>query len=208
MCVCVHYKHFCFFHSLSYLWLTETPWTTACKASLSFTIYLSLLKLMSIESLMPSKHLIFCHFLLLPDCPQSVPESGSFPMGQFFTSGGQSTGASASVLPMNIKGRFPFTLPGLISLLSKGLSRVFSRTTNQKPEFLVVQTSLQSNFMVQPYMTTGKTIALAIQSFVKEVLFLLLTSCLGFSLLLFQGVSIFKFHRCSHGLQWLWSPRK
>ena len=87
-------------------------------------------------------------------------------------------------------------------------SQESSRTTNKKPEFLVVQTSLRSNSMFQPYMTTGKNIALAIQSFVMEVLFLLLTRCLGFSLLLFQEVSIFKFHRCSHGLQWLWSPRK
>ena len=118
---------------------------------------------------------------MLPDCPQSVPESGSFPMGQLFTSGGQSIGASASVLPMNIKGRFPFILPGLISLLSKGLSRVFSRATDQKHQFLVVQTSLWSNFMVQPYMTTGKTIALAMPNFVEEVMSLVLTRCLGFS---------------------------
>ena len=63
-------------------------------------------------------------------CLQSFPASGSFPMSRLFTSGGQSTGASASasVLPMNIQGWFPLGLTGLISLLSKGLSRVFSST--------------------------------------------------------------------------------
>ena len=62
-------------------------------------------------------------------CLQSSPASGSFPMSQFFTSGGPSTGASASVLPVNIQDRFPLGLTGLISLQSKGLSRVFSNTT-------------------------------------------------------------------------------
>ena len=59
-------------------------------------------------------------------CPQSFPASGSFPMSWLFPSGGQSIGASASVLPMNIQGWFPLGLIGLICLLSKGLSRVFS----------------------------------------------------------------------------------
>ena len=64
-------------------------------------------------------------------CPQSFPTSGSFPMSRFFASGGQSIGASASVLPMNIQDWFPLGLPGFISLLSKGLSRVFSNITVQ-----------------------------------------------------------------------------
>ena len=64
-------------------------------------------------------------------CLQSFPESGSFTVSQFFASGGQSIGASASasVLPMNIQGWFPWELTGLISLQSKGLSRLFSNTT-------------------------------------------------------------------------------
>ena len=75
-----------------------------------------LLKLMSIESLMPSNHLILCH--PPSSCPQSFPASRSFPMSQLFTSGGQSTGtsASATVLSMNIQGWFPLGLTGLISL--------------------------------------------------------------------------------------------
>ena len=70
-------------------------------------------------------------------CLQSFPASGSFPMSQLFTSGGQSTGISAlaSVLSMNIQGWFPLELTGLISLQSKGLSRVFSNTTVQKHQF-------------------------------------------------------------------------
>ena len=78
-------------------------------------------------------------------CPQSFPASGSFPMSQLFLSGGQSIGASASVLPMNIQGWFHSGLPGLISLLSKGLSRVFSSTTIWKHHFFSTQPSLWSN---------------------------------------------------------------
>ena len=75
---------------------------------------------------------------------QSFPASGSFPMSQFFTSGGQSIGvsASASVLPMNIQDLFPLRLTGWISLQSKGLSGVFSNTTVQKHQFFGTQLSL------------------------------------------------------------------
>ena len=77
-------------------------------------------------------------------CPQSFPASGSFQMSQLFASCGQSTGApaSASVLPMNIQNRFPLGLTGWISLLSKGLSRVFSNTTVQKHQFFGSQLSI------------------------------------------------------------------
>ena len=71
-------------------------------------------------------------------CPQSFPASGSFPMSQLFTSSSQSIEVSASVLPMNIQGWFPLGWTGLISLLSKGLSRVFS-TTIQKHQFFDTQ---------------------------------------------------------------------
>ena len=78
-------------------------------------------------------------------CPQSFPTSGSFPESLLFASGGQSIGASASVLPVNVQGWFPLGLIGLISLLYKGLSRVFSSTTIQKHQFFGCQTSLWSN---------------------------------------------------------------
>ena len=78
---------------------------------------------------------------------QSFPASGSFPMSRFFPSSGQSIGASAlaSVLPMNIQDWFPLGLAGLISLQSKGLSRVSSNTTVQKHQFFGAQLSLWSN---------------------------------------------------------------
>ena len=78
---------------------------------------------------------------------QFFSASGSFPMSQFFTSGGQSIGlwASASVLPMNIQDWFPLGLTDWISLQSKGLSRVFSNTTVQKHQFFGPQLSSQSN---------------------------------------------------------------
>ena len=80
-------------------------------------------------------------------CLQSFPASGSFPISQFCTSGGQSIGASASasVFPMNIQDWFPLGLTGLISLLSEGLSRVFSNTTVQKHQIFGAQFSLYSN---------------------------------------------------------------
>ena len=95
-------------------------------------------------------------------CPQSFPASGSF------TPGGKSIGASASVLPMNIQDWFPLALTGLISLQSKGLSRVFS-STSLKASILWHS----AFFMVQICMTTGKTIALTIQTFVCKVMSLL-----------------------------------
>ena len=104
--------------------------------------------------------------------PQSFPASGSFPVSQLFESGGQSIGASASasVLPMNIQDWFPLALTGLISLLSKGLSKVFSNTSKVSvlwhSAFLMVQFS-------HPYMTTGKTKALTRWTFVDKVISLL-----------------------------------
>ena len=78
-------------------------------------------------------------------CLQSFPASGSLPMSQLFTSGGQSIGASASVLLMNIQGWFPLVLTGLISLQSKGLSSVFSSTATQKYRFFGAQPSFWSS---------------------------------------------------------------
>ena len=99
----------------------------------------------SIESVMPSSHLILCRpLLLLPPIPPSIRV---FPMSHLFASGGQSIGvsASASVLPMNTQDWSPLEWTGLISLQSKGLSRVFSNATAQKYQFFNVQLSSQSN---------------------------------------------------------------
>ena len=196
---------------------SATPWTVARQASLSITISWSLIKLMSIESVMPSNHLIFlpsifpsirvfssesagdiennstilvqfswsvvsnslrphesqdtrppcpsptpvvhpnpcslcwrCHLTIsssvipFSSCPQSFPGSGSFPISQLFTSGGQSIGVSAStsVPPINTQDWSPLGWTGWISLQSKGLSRVFSNTTVQKHQFFCAQLTL------------------------------------------------------------------
>ena len=111
--------------SLSRVRLFATPWIAALQASLSITNSQSLPKPMPIELVMPSS--ISSSVIPFSSCPQSLPESGSFPISQLFAWGGQSTGisASASVLPMNTRGWSPLGLTGWISLQSKGLSRVF-----------------------------------------------------------------------------------
>ena len=113
-------------------------------------------------------------------CLQSFPASGSFPMSQLFTSGGERFGASssASVLPKNIQGWLLLGLTGLISLQSKGLSRIFSSTTVRKHQFFwhlaffIVQLS-------HLYLTTRKTIALIIRTFVTKWCLCFLICCLG-----------------------------
>ena len=123
----------------SRIWLFATPWTAACWASLSITNSQSLLKLMSIGSMMPSNHLILCRSLLLP--PSIFPSIWVFSKELVLHIRGQSIGASVwvSVLPMNIRDWLPLGLTGLISLQSKGLSRVFSNTTVQKHQFFSTQ---------------------------------------------------------------------
>ena len=114
---------------LSHVQLFVTSWTAACQASLSFTISRTLLKLMSIESMMSYNHLIFCHALLL--LPLIFPGIRVFSTESALLSRWPKycSFSSASVLSMNIQGRFPLGLTDLISLQSKGLSRVFSSTT-------------------------------------------------------------------------------
>ena len=114
--------------------------------------------------------------LLLPSPPvlNLSQHQGLFPTSQLFASDGQSIGpsASASVLPMNIQGWFPLGLTGLISLLSRGLSRVFSSTTVWNCQFFGTQPSVWSN----SHMTTGNSIALTIWAFVSRVISLLFST--------------------------------
>ena len=130
--------------SLSHVWLFVALWTAARQASLSITKSWSLVKLMSTELVMLFNHLILCSSLLL--LPSIFPSIRVF-SNEFFTSGGQSieTSASASFLPMNNQEWFLLELTGLISLQSKGLSRLFSNTTVQKHQFFGTQLSLWSN---------------------------------------------------------------
>ena len=133
------------FSSGVHVQLFATPWTVACQAFLSITNSWTLLKFMSIESVMLSSHrILYCP---LSSCLQSFLASGSSLVSQFFPSGGQSIGASASasILSMNIQDWFPLGLIGLISLKSNQLSRVFSNTTVQNHQFFIVQLSLWSN---------------------------------------------------------------
>jgi len=115
-------------------------------------------------------------------CPQSFPASGSFTMSQFFASGGQSVGASASasVLPMNIQGWFPLELTGLISLLPKGLSRVFSTTTIAKHQFFGAQLSLWSSSHIHIGLL-GKPLLWLHRSLLAKWCLCFLIWCLGLS---------------------------
>ena len=131
--------------TLSHVQLFVTLWTAARQASLSIIITHG-----ACSNSCPLSW--WCHpnispsIFLFTSCLQSLPASGSFPMSQLFLSGGQNTGASASsILPINIQDWFPLGLIGLISLLSKGLSRIFSNNTVKKHQFLGTQLSFQSN---------------------------------------------------------------
>ena len=122
--------------------LFATPHATGCQGSLSITSSWSLLKLMSMELVMLSSHLILsCPLLLLP-------ASGSFQMSQLFASDGQGIGISALVLPMNIQDWFPLGLTGLISLRAKGLSKC-----SPTPQFESIN-SLTFSFLYSPTLTS------------------------------------------------------
>ena len=126
--------------SLSRVWLFVTPWTAACQSPCPSSTPGACSNSCTLRR--------WCHptisFSVIPfSCLQPFPASGSFPMSQFFASGGQSIGASTSFL--QIQDWLPLRLTGLISLLSKGLSRLFSNTTVQKHQFLSTQLSLWSN---------------------------------------------------------------
>ena len=148
----VERKNVAVVQSLSHVWLFATPCTAACQASLSFTVSWSLLKLLSIESVVPSNHLILCRPLLL--LLTIFPSIRVFPVSWLFASGGQRIGASAlaSVLPMNIQGWFLLGLSGLISLKSKRLTGVFSNTIVQKHQFFVIHPSLWSSFHMHTWL--------------------------------------------------------
>ena len=184
--------------------LSVTPWTASHQASLSITISQSLLRLTSISFNISSSVTLFSF------CLQSIPASGSFPVRQLFASGGQSIGASgsASVLPMNIQGWFPLGLTVLITLQSKGLSRVFSSTTVWKHQYFGTHSAF---FMVQcshPYTTTQKTVALTIWTFVGKVMSLLFNTFSRFVIAFLPRNKHPLISWLQHCLQWFWSPKK
>ena len=138
-----------------------TPWAAGHQASLSLTISQSLLKFISIESVMLSNHLILFHPLLL--LPSIFPNiQGLFQRSQLFASGGQSIRASASVVPMNIQGWFP--LNWCFALFAvQGPLKSLLECWNLKASICQCSAFL-TNQLSHPYMTTGKTIALTRQS--------------------------------------------
>ena len=184
---------------LSHVQLFVTPWTAAHQASLSFTISRSLPDLCPLSQ--------GCYLTILSSaalfsfCLQSFPASESFPMSWLFASGGQNIGASAlaSVLPMNLQSLFPLGLTGLISLQSEGLSRVFSSTHNLKASILQHSALLMVQ-LSHPYMFTGKTIAMTMQTFVGKVMSLLFNTLSWLLQVFFHGTSVSYFHGCSHHL--------
>ena len=133
---------------LSCVQLFATPWTAARQASLTITNSQSLLKLMSIELVMPST--ISSSVVPYSSCLQSFPASGSFPMSQLFASGGQSTGvsASASVPPMNIQDWFPLGWTGWITL-----NILESQEYSPIPQFKSINASMLS-FLYSPTLTS------------------------------------------------------
>ena len=152
--------------SLSRVRLFATPWTAACQASLSITNSQSLPKPMSIESVMPSSHLILCRpLLLLPSIFHSIRVfSNESALRIRWPNIGIS--ASASILPMNIQDWFPLGLTGLNTLLQGTLKSLLQHHSSKpsilrRSAFFIVQLS-------HPYMITGKTIALTRQTFVKQ----------------------------------------
>ena len=132
---------------LSHVWLFVTPWTVACQASLSITNSRSLVKLMCIESAMPSNHLILCHPLLLS--PSIFPSIRVFQMSQLFASGGQSIGvsASASVLQMNIQTNFLYDW-----LVWSPCNPRDSQESSPTPQFKSIKSAL--SFLYSPALTS------------------------------------------------------
>ena len=163
-----------------------TLWTAACQASLSFTISQSLLRSMSIESVMPFNHLILCYpLLLLPSI---------FPIIRVFSSEfalhirwPKYWGFSFTISPSSeYTGLISFGIDCLISLLSRELSKVFSITTIQKHQFIGWHSAF---FMVQIsylYMTSGKIIALTIWAFVSKAMSLLFNTLSRFVITFFS----------------------
>ena len=192
---------------LSHVQLFVTPWTEACQASLSITNSWSLLKLMSIESVMPSNHLILCWPLLL--------SPSIFPSIRIFS----------NESPLHIRWpkdwSFSFNInpsneySGLVSFRMDWLDLLaVQRTLKSLLQHHSSETSIfrrSAFFMVQlshPYMTTGKTIALTRWTFFGKVMSLLFNVLSRLVITFLPRSKSLLFHGCSHHLQWFWSPKK
>ena len=189
---------------LSHVWLYATPWAAAYQASLSITSSWSLLELVSIESVMPSNHLILCRPLLLPSI---FPSNGVFSSESVLCIRWPKCW-SFSISPFNdYLVLISFRMDWLDPLAVQGTLKSLLQHHNTKASILrcsvlfLVQLSHSS-------MTTGKTIALIRRTFVSKVMSLLfnMLSCLIIAFL--PRSKRILFHGCSHHLQWFWSPKK
>ena len=162
--------------SLSHVRLFATPWIAAHQASLSITNSQSSFKLTSIESPMPSSHLIPFSY-----CPQSLPASESFPMSQLCMSWPKYWSFSFTIIPSNEHpGLISFRMHWLDLLAVQGTLKSLLQHHSSKASIL----QRTAFFILQfsyPYMTTGKTIALTRWTFVAKVMSLLFIGCLGWS---------------------------
>ena len=192
--------------SLAIAWFSGWSWSSCCCCSVAKLCPILCKPMYCGRAAFPILHHLlefaqthplsrWCHPTTSPSvthfssCFQSSPASGSFPMSWVLASCGQNIRVliSASVLPMNVQGYFPLELIGLISLLSKGLSWVYS-STSSKPSIL----QCSAFFLVQfsyLYMTTGENVALTRQTFVEKWCLCFLNCCLGLSWLPVQGAS-------------------
>ena len=165
----MHWRFIVVVQLLSHVWLFLTPWSAACQASLTFTVSWSLFKLMSIEPVMPSNHLILCHPLLLPSI---FPSIRVFPNESALITCPQYWSFSFSIRPSNeYSGLISFRIDWFDLLAVQGSLKSLLEHHSLKASTLQCSTF----YMVQlshPYMTTEKTIALTVRTFVGKVMFL------------------------------------
>ena len=192
---------------LSHVWLFVTPWTTACQASLSFTISQNLLKLMPIESVIPSIHLILCHpLLLLPSIFPSISVFSNesalcfrWPKYWSFSFRISPSNAYSDLISFRIDWFDLLVVQGTLKSLLQHHS--LKASTLRHSAFFMVQLS-------HPYMTIGKIITLTIQTFVGKIIYLLFNTLSRFVIALLPKRKHLLVSACSHHLQWLWSLRK
>ena len=191
---------------LSLVWHLMTPWTAVHQASLSITNSQSLLKLMSIKSVMPSNRLILCR--PFSSYLQSFPASQSFSMSQFFASGGQSIGIfSFSISPSyEYSGLISFRMDWLDLLVVQGILNSLQHHSSKasipwRSTSFIVQ-------LLHPYMTTGKTIALTTQTFVGKVMALLFNMLSRFVIAFLPRDKYLLISWLQSPFLWFWSPRK
>ena len=156
---------------LSCVWLFVTPWTVAHQVSLSFTISWSLLKLMTMELVMPSNHLILCHpLLLLPSVFPSIWIFSNESVLHIRWPKNIGASASTSVLPMNSQSWFPLGLTGLITLLSNSLSGVFPSPAIRNHQFFTTQlVNIGFNLKSPDSLASNKTVNLSFETLRPDI---------------------------------------